>query len=648
MIANLAKAKRIVIAVLLGAASATASAASQDDEFLAARDAFRMGDAAKLERHARQLKGSVLEPYVAYWQLRMRLDTAEPGEVRAFINANQDSAVSERLRIDWLKLLGSRQQWDLFDSEFPRLARDDIETTCYSLQSKTRTAESEALTAARALWFVGRESPESCTPLFTALIARKQLREDDIWMRIRLALEAGQVGAARRAAEFLPAKHEPDQRTLTAIAANPRAYLEKKAFDFKTRAGRESLMFAVHRLARTSPQQAVGHWSKHDERFSGEDRAYVWGLIAQYGAMRHDASALSWFERAGDLSDVQLAWKARAALRARDWQTVLSAIEAMTEKEKSESGWRYWRARALSASGQPEEAEAIYRSLSPEFSFYGQLAAEELGQKLSNPAASFKPGAAEIKAMSAHAGLRRAVELHRLGLRVECVREWLWSIRNFDDKQLLTAAEVARRHELYDRTINTADRTVAVHDFDLRYLAPYRDVLKTRVSELGLEEAWVYGLIRQESRFISTARSSAGASGLMQLMPNTARWVATKLGLKDWRWTQVTEVDTNVSLGTYYLRHVLDVLDGHPVLASAAYNAGPGRARAWRPDSAMEGAVYAETIPFNETRDYVKRVMANTTYYAHAFSQELQSLKRRLGVIGPRQSDREASLGDTP
>jgi soluble lytic murein transglycosylase len=163
-----------------------------------------------------------------------------------------------------------------------------------------------------------------------------------------------------------------------------------------------------------------------------------------------------------------------------------------------------------------------------------------------------------------------------------------------------------------------------------------------------LEEAWVYGLIRQESRFITTARSSAGASGLMQLMPNTARWVATKLGLKDWRWTQVTELDTNVSLGTYYLRHVLDVLDGHPVLASAAYNAGPGRARAWRPDSAMEGAVYAETIPFNETRDYVKRVMANTTYYAHAFSQELQSLKRRLGIIGPRQPDREAALGDTP
>ena len=216
--------------------------------------------------------------------------------------------------------------------------------------------------------------------------------------------------------------------------------------------------------------------------------------------------------------------------------------------------------------------------------------------------------------MGRHLGLRRALELYRLGLRTEATQEWLWAIRRFDDRQLLAAAEVARRHEIYDRAINTADRTVGLHDFNLRYLAPYRDVLKARASQLDLDEAWVYGLIRQESRFIQDARSHAGASRLMQLMPGTARWVAQKLGLKNWRWSKVTDVDTNIGLGTYYLRHVLDTLDGHPVLASAAYNAGPNRARAWRPEAAMEGAIYAETIPFGETRDYVKRVMANTTY----------------------------------
>jgi soluble lytic murein transglycosylase len=170
--------------------------------------------------------------------------------------------------------------------------------------------------------------------------------------------------------------------------------------------------------------------------------------------------------------------------------------------------------------------------------------------------------------------------------------------------------------------------------------------MKARTRSLGLDEAWVYGLIRQESRFIADAKSSAGAQGLMQLMPATAKWVAKKLG---WRGgTNVAEVDTNLSLGTYYLRHVLDTLDGYPVLASAAYNAGPGRARAWRPDEPIEGAIYAETIPFNETRDYVKKVMANASYYAHTFTNQMQSLKSRMGIISGRERTREASLGDTP
>ena len=634
----------MVLAVLCVAGAA----ASSDDDFLAAREAFRTGEAAKLDRYAQRLHGYVLEPYVRYWQLRMQLDQADPADLRAFIRGQSDTPVGEQLRNAWLKMLGQKKQWDLFDAEFPGLVRDDMEISCYALQSKMRAAEAEALTEARALWFAGRDAPESCTPLFTALVAGQHLSVDDIWMRVRLALEAGKVTLARRAADFLPRKQEPDHRLLTSIYSNPRAYLEKKKFDTKSRAGRETVMFAVHRLARSAPSQAAEHWARLEERFSAEERAYVWGLIAQFGAMRHDPNALAWYERAGDLSDTQLGWKARAALRARNWESVLAAIDTMTEREKNTPGWRYWRARALAVLGQPEDAEAIFRALSVEFGFYGQLATEELGQKIASPPAAFKPTADDIRRMSERPGIRRALELYRIGLRVDGTREWIWAIRNLDDRQLLAAAEVAKRYELYDRTINTAERTFALHDFTLRYLAPYRDVLGARATELGLEEAWVYGLIRQESRFVSDARSSAGARGLMQLMPGTARWVAKKLGLRDWRWTQVSEVDTNVSLGTYYLRHVLDVLDGQPVLASAAYNAGPGRARAWRPDAAMEGAVYAETIPFSETREYVKRVMANTSYYAHAFSHELQSLKHRLGIVGPREYDRETPLGDTP
>jgi soluble lytic murein transglycosylase len=639
---------RLVLLFLCAVISAAAAAAGKDDDFLAAREAFRIGDNRKLALYAKRLEGHVLEPYVVYWLLRQRLEEASPEEIRGFLAANKDSLLSERLRSDWLKQLGRNQQWELFDAELPALVNQDIEITCYSLQSRMRL-DTHALREARPLWFVARDLPESCNPLFNALAAEKMLSADDLWTRIRLALEAGQVGLARHVAGFLPAAQAPDSRLLTTISSNPAAYLDKQNFELKSRAGRETAMFAVHRLARTSPAQAATHWGRLESRFNEEERTYVWGLIGYYGAMRHHAEALSWYSRAGDnLSDLQLAWKARAALRARNWPEVLAAVEAMTSKESSEASWRYWKARALKATGRSEEAEAILKPLAAEYNFYGQLAIEELGGRITSPAVAFKPGAEDLRAAGQLPGLQRALALYRLNLRFDAIREWNWAIRGMDDKQLLAAAEIAVRNGIYDRAINTADRTVELHDFNLRYLAPYREVLKARTDQMGLDEAWVYGLIRQESRFQADVKSRVGASGLMQLMPATAKWVAGKLGLKDWRWSEVTEVDTNVSLGTYYLRHVYDTLDSQPVLASAAYNAGPGRARVWRPDIAIEGAAYAETIPFNETRDYVKRVMSNATYYAHVFGQQVHSLKQRLGTIGPRSRALEPALGDTP
>ena len=639
---------RNILVVLLALLSGYAHGASQDDEFLAAREAFRVNNAARLDTHARRLKGHVLEPYLAYWQISMRLGQAATEDVRAFLSTHREGPLAERLRNEWLKILGKSQQWELFEQELPLLVSDDVEIICYALQSRQRVNPGEPLREVRPLWFVPRDLPESCTPLFSAVLEAGLLSTEDIWTRIRLALEAGQVSLARRIAEWLPAGQAPEARLLEAAASNPAGYLERQNFNLKSRAGRETVMFAAHRLARTSASQAARQWVKIEERFNTEERAYVWGLIAYLGALRHDPEALAWYARAADLSDLQLAWKVRAALRARNWPEVLTAIGAMTEKEGAESAWRYWKARALKSLGRAEESEALLRPLAAEFNFYGQLALEDLGGKITVPAPAFKPTAEDVRAMSQHPGFRRAVELYRLNLRTEANREWIWAIRGFDDRQLLAAAELARGYEIYDRAINTADRTVLEHDFSLRYLAPYRDVLKPQTSQLQLDEAWVYGLIRQESRFIAGAKSRVGASGLMQLMPGTAKWVAGKLGLKDWRWSQVTEVDTNVSLGTYYLKHVLDTLDGQPVLASAAYNAGPGRARVWRSEGAVEGAIYAETIPFNETRDYVKKVMANAGYYAHAFSQQVQSLRQRMGVIGPRKRDGEQSLGDTP
>ena len=621
--------------------------AAQDDDFLAAREAFRVGDVVKFERSAKSLSGYPLEPYIAYWRLRLRLEQATPEEVQALLERTKDAPVAVSLRADWLRLLATRQQWEQFDAEYTQAPGEDVELLCYTLQSRWRAGKEEALSYARRLWFSGRDRPDSCAPMFDALAERSQLGPDDVWARIRLALEAGNASVARRAAEYLPAKEQPEARALSGIAVNPQAFLEHKNFNLKTRAGRETVMYAAHRLARTAPSQAAQQWAKLGERFTDAERAYVWGLIAYQGAQRHDPNALAWYAKAAELNDQQLAWKVRIALRAKSWPDVLAAVDAMSPKEAQEPAWRYWKARAAKAQGRAAEAQALFAALATDFSFYGQLAAEELGGRGKTPVASYKPTRDEVQAMAKVPGFQRALAFYRLNLRFEGNRDWSWTIRNFDDKQLLAAAEFARRSEIYDRAINTADRTRELHDFSMRYLAPYRDVMKGYVSQQQLDEAWVYGLIRQESRFIADVKSSAGAAGLMQLMPATARWVAQKVGLKDFRGgAQTVNVETNLNLGTWYLKHVLDTLDNHPVLASAAYNAGPGRARAWRADEPMDAAIYAESIPFNETRDYVKKVMSNANYYSQQFGQTLLSLKERIGVIVPRSRAAEKPLDE--
>jgi soluble lytic murein transglycosylase len=230
-------------------------------------------------------------------------------------------------------------------------------------------------------------------------------------------------------------------------------------------------------------------------------------------------------------------------------------------------------------------------------------------------------------------------------LRTEATREWMFAVRRLDDQQLLASAELARREGFYDRAIGTAGRTELLHDYRLRYLAPFREVFREHADAHGMEEAWILGTVRQESRFIVDARSAAGAAGLMQLLPQTARWMARRSGYPRYSAARVTEVGTNVALGSRYLRHMLERL-GHPVLASTAYNAGPTRARRWQPARSLEGAIFVESIPLDETREYVKRVMANTVHYALLLEGRSTSLTERLGVIFGRDAPLAGAAGD--
>jgi soluble lytic murein transglycosylase len=628
---------RIVLAALATAAAAVVSAPTLADRgdaaFLLARDAFRNGEQVRLGRQMAALEGHPLQAWAEYWALRLRLEDGDGSGVADYLARYPGAYLAEKLRGDWLRWLGKRGDWDEFRRELPALALPDEEVSCYAAQVE-RTPE-----AARQLWTSGQDLPQACELLVDQLVAAGGLSAEEVWRRVRRFLEAKRVGAARSAAAYLPAAEGFDGRGLESIAQRPARYLDQLPAGFAAKRGaREVALFALQRLARSDPQDAAKRLARIESRFSAEERAYAWGQLAWQAALHHLPAALEWYDNAVGtaLSEEQLAWQVRAALRLHDWNAVRRAIAAMPPSQSAQPDWVYWDARAQAAVGNTEQARAGYLKIGGKPNFYGNLADEELGRAIEVPPHAALPSAEELALAAANPGFRRALALFRVDMRVEGVREWVWSLRGMDDRALLAAAEFARRQEVWDRAINTADRTLAQHNFSLRYIAPFSDRVRPKADELALNNGWVYGLMRQESRFVMNAKSSVGAKGLMQLMPRTAKWVAKKINLSNFHPARVTEMDTNVTLGTNYMKMVLDSLDNHPVLASAAYNAGPGRARKWRAERPLEGAIYAETIPFAETRDYVKKVMSNAVYYNTLFSGQPQSLKATLGVIGAR------------
>ena len=630
----------MIVLFLLGTLSAAPVwAVPGDAAVLRAQQAFAARKLANLERAARAVPADhALFPYVEYWRLML---TSRTGDARIadFLARHPGSRMAEALRADWLKSLGAREAWALYLAEYPRLVKPDTAHQCYAYRAEWALGNRSHQREAVALWFTGRDMPSACTPLFTQLIEAGLIREEDVWRRLRLALEAGNPGVAQVAANALPEAQRPAAALFDQASRDPARLLDGSGLDPGRRGDREIALYALDQLARRSSDQAEQRLRKRAPQFSAEELGAAWARLATWAARRHEAAALGWFQRAGAAatSDFQREWWARAALRAGDWQAVQRAIDGMGEATRAQPVWRYWRARALQAGGQRAAANSLFLALSREHHYHGQLAQEELGPVMQAPAVNIKMGGNDVAAIARHPGIARAHAFYELGLRDEASQEWNWSIQTFSDAQLLAAAELARRMEWYDRAIDTAERTRELHDFELRFLAPYRELAQQAARENAIDEAWVFGLMRQESRFVNVARSSVGASGLMQVMPATARWIAQRLGIKKFHPRDMQDPARNIQFGAYYLKHVQTTLDGSAVLATAAYNAGPGRAQRWRDARPMEAAVYIESIPFAETRDYVKKVMSNAMYYAARFGQPSVLLKDRLGMVPPRR-----------
>ncbi len=627
--------------LILGLATALPVWAAPGDEAVQrARAAFIARQVANLERAAADVPADhVLSPYVEYWRL-MLSGRGDEARIADFLARYPDSRVAESLRADWLKSLGARAAWPQYLAEYPRLVKPDMTHQCYAYRAEWALGNPAHQREAVSLWFSGRDLPNACDPLFTQLIEAGLLNEEDVWRRMRLALEAGNVGVAQAVSNSLPEAQRPAASLFDQAARDPARLLNSGKLDFGQRGDREIGLYALDQVAKNNSGVAEQVLQKNAVKLSADELRTAWARLATWAARRHEAVALDWYQRAGlvAVTDFQREWWTRAALRAGDWQTVQRVTESMGESTRAQAVWRYWRARALQANGQRQAANAIFLALSREHHYYGQLAEEELGPVMQAPQINVKTGGENVAAIARNPGIARAQALYDLGLRSDATLEWNWTIQRFSDTQLLSAAELARQMEWYDRAIDTAERTRELHDFELRFIAPYRELARQAASDNQIDEAWVFGLMRQESRFINVARSNVGAAGLMQIMPATARWIAQRLGIKRFDTNEMQDPARNIQFGSYYLKHVQTSLDGSPVLATAAYNAGPGRAQRWRSSQPMEAAVYIESIPFTETRDYVKKVMSNAMYYATRFGQPSVLLKDRLGVLPPRRT----------
>lgn len=624
-----------IIPSLLPAVWLATSAFADDKDFLLAREAWQQEDTVALAEASARLQGDPLVIYADYYLLGKQLDQTPPEAVRAFLVRYPDTWLAERLRGEYLRILGKRGDWAGVRDFLPGLQNPDQELKCLDLRARAEAEGqgSDALAEARKLWwFTGSSLPSACAELLQLVETRGLVSTDDVWDRLRLALQAGNSSLARRLAGKLGFDLPAAQ--LARLAAKPGDYINRP--DVETRIGHELYLAALARYSRDNLDAAAARWLLVEKQFAPESRAYGWRLLGLAGARKQDERAVDWFA----LSEASLwpegdrEWHLRIAIRAERWADVLKAVNSLGPERQQERAWRYWRAHAMQKLGEkPAIVQAIYSGLAVDDDYYGLLARDHLGKPLAAAPAAYKPVAEDVERVQRDPGLQRALRLFLLDMRTEAAREWNWALRNADDRFLLAAAEQAANVRWYDRAIYAAERTKQLHSYSLRYLTPYQEVAQGYAQEFGVDPAWVYGLMRQESRFVTNARSSVGAGGLMQVMPSTAQWVANRLKIP-YHAAMVNDVGVNIRLGTYYLSNALKNLGNQPVLATAGYNAGPGRARQWQHDTrSLDADIYVESIPFAETRDYVKKVMTNAVHYAIGFGMGPQSLSSRMGVI---------------
>lgn len=644
------KALLLIIALPLVLPAAVAPAQSdltpEQIRFIAARYAIEAGDERLYRRLAADLSDYGLAPYLRYTELVTGEQPPPEDALETFLERHRALPVTAELRGDWLRRLGEAGRWakllEVYDG------RNDTRIRCFvqraRLQQNGRDADWVA--ASLDLWLVGRSQPEACDPVFAVLYRNGDVTTQHLWQRIERSLENNKVGLARYLAQRLPADERARVADWLGAHRNPAQALNDPDLRADTPLNRRILGHALDRLIPRDPVAAHRWWVRNADKYDfSTDRALAWQRrIALHAVYQDHPAGSAWLTDlpAAAINDTVRDRHLRTLLEQRDWTGLASWLEGYPPAARDTRRWRYWRARAHQAAGEPGPARRHLEALAGTRSYYGFRAADRLERDYAfTPDELPRDPAAGDQLLLRRPALHRGLELYAVGPTGLARREWLQGIRGLGTEDLKTAATLAHQQDWHGRAITTVARASHWDDLELRFPLIHRETLHQEAKRHDLDPAWVYAIARKESAFMPDIRSPAGAIGLMQLMPATAAEVAEDLGLPKPSTEDLTDPTLSIRLGTAYLRTLLDRFDGHHVLATAAYNAGPNRVKQWLPTQGKRDAtVWIDHIPFNETRGYVRRVLEYTIVFDHRLDGRLGGrLAERTPAI-PAESQR--------
>lgn len=611
-------------------------AEAQREAFLAAEAAL---DAGALDRYL-ELAGD-LSSYPLYCYLRYRQLDRAPGrpsdsEVRQYLADYPDNHLADRLRASWLKRLAAEGRWAEYAEAYRPDGSEDRQCL-YRRALLTIGRDTDALTGLEPLWLRADAGPDACGPVFDAWAAAGGLTPELVWQRIALAMGADRPKLAADIGRYLPPAEAPYLDLWLALHRDPTRISDPVVFA-DPHPTRDNLMaHAVARLAVRSPQSVAEAWDRLRAAYPlaapavGAAETAVGLALAEAG----NAAGLARLDQmppTADNLDIQ-GRRLRAALALGDWARVATWVAAMPDGEDKADLWCYWQARAEEAQGHAELAQDIYRQAAGARSLWGFLAAERVGLPYHLDPRPTPLDPERVARLSNDPTLARIVELRALDRVPDMRREWARLTAGLGPEDLMAAAVIAQGLEWPDQAVRTLAKSGYWDDLELRFPLGYRDLIRAQAAATGVPEAWIYAVLREESTFDRGAGSPAGAIGLMQLMPETARSVAKAIGHRPPSRGDLLDPATNVALGSAYLAAMSARYGAHPALATAAYNAGPHRVDKWLPTAPMAADLWIATIPFRETRDYVRRVLAYRIIYADRLGVCTAPLGAALGPV---------------